>query len=540
MNRSKLAALALVLAVTLAGCLSANPSLGDPGEDDQALTIATDQDPGSPLNVYQSSNSKYDWLKGLVYDRLFLPSPYVEDPMPGLATNATQLDAGTWTVDLRDGVTWHDGEAFTAEDVVFTYRYYRDGPPTRYTHHVSEAPDIETIRATDGDTVRFECAYPCPTLADITLADLPILPEHVFSDVEDPYKYDKMPVGTGPYELTGYQQGDKLVFQANDDHVLGAPTVERIEVPIITDHSTIFTALRTGEVDTTTVPVPPELVETLQANEDISVAATTSLSLVEVRTNYDRWPLDNATFRGALSDAVDRPAIVDTVKLGKAQPGTKGYPHPASPWTAPDLSTPYAPDEARQALDELGFTDRDGDGVREAANGTELSFTIKVASNHPVWIRAAEMMATQLGEVGIEAKAVSLDPGTMGSLFDSRNFDMYVSSITPHGVADPDQFVMSHLSGYLWDGDPYPAFDRLHAQWKNTTTVEERKRVLFEMQRLFNEQPTSLVLWYEEPRWAYRPAAYDAWGVSPGFGIHHKFSFLPQDARGTATTRSIS
>ncbi len=528
----------LVLVIALSGCISPGGTGDDPDGEDP-LIIATDEDPGSAANPYVSAHSKFDWLKDLVYDRLFLPSPYVEEPMPGLATNATQLDPSTWTVDLREGVTWHDGEPFTAQDVVFTYQYYRDGPPTRHTHHVSEAPHIETIRATGEQTVRFECAYPCPTLAQITLPDLPILPEHVWSDVDDPYTYQKLPIGTGPYELVDYQQSEHLSFRAHEGYFLGAPTVDAIEVPIITDHSAIFTALRTGEVDSTTVPVPPELVSTFEDNDAVSVAATSSLSLVEVRVNYDRSPFDNATFRGALSDAVDREAIVDTVKLGMAQPGTQGYPHPASPWTAPDLSTPHQPQQARQTLEQLGYTDRDGDGVREAPNGTELSFTLQVASNRPVWVRAAEIMASQLGEVGMDIEAVSLDSGTIGSLLGSRNFDLYISSITPHGVADPDQFVMSHMSGYLWDGSPYPEWDELHSRWENTTTVDERKEVLFEMQRLFNEQPTSLVLWYEEPRWAYHPAAHDSWTVSPGFGIHHKFSFLPEDAHGTATTRTV-
>ncbi|ELZ61348.1 putative extracellular solute-binding protein, family 5 [Haloferax sp. ATCC BAA-645] len=535
----KTGATALAGLTGLAGCTGAVEDLGGDGES-TTLRIATDADPSSPLNIYVSSGSSFDWLKDLVYDRLLAPSPYVEDPMPGLATETTRVDGTTWTATVRSDATWHDGEPFTADDVVFTYRYFRDAEPNRYTHHVSDAPEIETIEAVDDETVRFECAYPAPTLADITFADLPILPAHIWESVDDPYTYAEYPVGTGPYELVDYEAGERLRFVANDDYFGGAPLVDELLVPIIKDHSTIFTALETGEVDTANVEIPPEAIDRFESSESVDVVRTDWLSLVEIRINYEREPFDQHAFRGAVSGAIDREAITETVTLGMARPGVEGYPHPESPWTAPDLSTPYNPESARATLDELGFTDDDGDGVRETAAGDPLSFSLKVASNQPTWIRAAEMVAADLLEVGIDVEVRTLDPGSIGSLFGSRDFDMYVSDISPHGVADPDQFVMSHRSGYLWRNDiDYPEWDALYDEWRQTTTVEARKEVLFEMQRLFNSQPTSLVLWYPEPRWGYDPEAHGAWAESPGFGIHHKWSLLPEDERGTAVTRSF-
>lgn len=526
----------------LAGCTGIlEGNTGQPPDGD-ALRIATDADPGSPLNVYISSHSKFDWMKGLVYDRLFAPSPYVDDPMPGLATDAKQVDDTTWRITLREDAEWHDGEPFTPDDVVFTYRYYRDGPPTRYTHHVSQAPHVERIEAVDDRqlAVRFGCADPCPTLADITFADLPIIPKHVWETVDDPYKYTELPIGTGPYELVEYESGERLRLRRNRDYFVGEPLVDEIVVPIIRNHSAIFTALKSGDVDTTSVPIPPSTVERFERNEHTDVVHATSLSLIEMRINYERSPFDQHDFRWALSRAVDKRAVVDVVVLGKAIPGREGYPHPKSPWTAPDIEQPYDPAGARATLDDLGFRDGDGDGVRETPDGETLSFTLKVPSNEPSYVRAAELVAGDLADVGVETEVLTLDPGTIGGLFSSRNFDMYVSRITPHGVADPDQFVMSHRSGYLWNADiPYPAWDDLFEEWKRTDTVEGRKEVLFEMQRLFNRQPTSIPLWYPEPRFAFRPGAHDAWAESPGYGIHHKWSLLPEDTRGTAVTDSF-
>lgn len=499
----------------------------------ERLTIAIPQDPGSPLNLYITSHSRFDFLMDLVHDRLFAPSAYVEDPVPWLAESATQLDELTWEVKLRPGIRWHDGQELTARDVKFTFEYFRDGPPNRHSHHVSDVPRIEEIEVVDPQTVRMVCAYPCPLLAGITLADLPILPEHIWSAVAEPRQYTELPVGTGPYRLVEYQPGSLLRFRANEDYFMGPPLVEELVMPIIKEPSSTFLALRTGQVDAAARPVPPELLGELGQLPDLKVVSTSALSVVEMRINYERPPFDRPEFRRALSLALDRQALVETVLLGHGRPGLQGYPHPDSPWTNPSLSTPFDRAQAEALLGDLGFEDRDGDGVREGPDGTPLRFTLMVTGTEPTWVRAAELVVEQLGEVGIAAKVESLDPAAIRELFRSRDFDMYITDMTPHGVADPDQFVMSHRSDYLWKaGLPYPEWDALFEEWREAATVEARKEVLFAMQELFNRQPTSLVLWYLEENWAYRPGAYALWAESPGYGIIHKWSLLPPELRG--------
>jgi peptide/nickel transport system substrate-binding protein len=99
-------------------------------------------------------------------------------------------------------------------------------------------------------------------------------------------------------------------------------------------------------------------------------------------------------------------------------------------------------------------------------------------------------------------------------------------------VADPDQFVMSHRSNYLWTkGRPYPAMDALIEKWMKEPNIEKRKTVLFEMQELYNNQPTSVGVYYPNESFAYRSDKYDQWIETPGYGIINKYSFLPEDAR---------
>lgn len=520
----------LIVALALVGCGTEQKS----PEQATQLTVAVPEDEG-PLNFFAGDSD----LDRLVYDQLVAPSPYVEDPQPWLAESVEQVDPSTWEVTIRDGITWHDGEPFTAEDVKFTFEYFVEAPTGTYTHHVAEVPDVDQVEILDERTLRLGCAYPCPFLGSVTLAFLPIIPQHVWEDIpgEEAATVTELPVGTGPYKLVDYSSEQGYRFEANEDYFAGEPLVDELVMPVIEDPSGTFTALRSGEIDAADRPVPPELLEEFENAQDMEVVTTDPLQFLEMRLNYEREPFDMPKFRRAFSLAVDRQALVDTVLLGQGRPGTQGYPHPDSPWTNPNIEQPYDPEQARRILDELGFTDSDGDGVRETPEGEPLEFTVKVAGTEPTHVRAAELVAEQLADdVGISLTVQTLDPGSIQELFRSRDFDTSVATITAHGVADPTQFIMSHRSGYLWNLPevPYPEIEALIEEWMQTTTIEESTEVAFEMQELFNSQPTSVVLYYPEGHPAYRPEAYDNWAESPGYGIVHKWSFLPEGVRDDA------
>ena len=99
-----------------------------------------------------------------------MPSPYLGDARPWLAKAIVPegTDGRRWRIQLRDGVRWHDGQPFTANDVVFTLRYYRDGTPNRWTHHVSDNPKLTTIEPIDRLSLRVGCEVPCPLFDRVT------------------------------------------------------------------------------------------------------------------------------------------------------------------------------------------------------------------------------------------------------------------------------------------------------------------------------------------------------------------------------------
>ena len=230
----------VAVALLIAGCGTSTPS-GSGGASGTAatsgtaapgasgpltaakLTIAVPDDPGS-LDLW-TSNQAFDLLVDLVYDKLMTVAVR-ESAATCAGPVRDPIDPTTWEVNIRSGVTWQDGQPFTAEDVKFTYEYFRDGVPNRYTHHTNDAPKIDAIDLVGRDTVRFHCAYPCPELGQVTFADLPILPEHLWSGVTEPAKSTGLPIGTGPYQLTEYVPGQYLRFTANKAYFGGKPTVD--------------------------------------------------------------------------------------------------------------------------------------------------------------------------------------------------------------------------------------------------------------------------------------------------------------------------
>ena len=503
-----------------------NPSAGGAQEPERVerLTVATEADKGN-LTPYsfRPPPGIHSEMVGLVYDTLFL-DPYTEEPIPWLATEATSdEDARVWTVELRDGVRWHDGEEFNAEDVAFTYDYYRESTPNRYSHHASDVPVVESVEAVDDTTVEFTCADPCPTLALITLADLPILPEHIWSEVEDPMTYTELPVGTGPYRLVEHEEDQSYRFEANEDYFMGRPVAEELVMPIVPEPQSMFLSLQSGQVDSVTLPIPAELQERLANNEEVELMEASRFTSVFYRINPEHPLLGRPEFRNALSLAIDREELVETVLLGQGRPGSPSFMHPDSDWFREQEAT-FDPDQAGEILDEAGITDSDDDGVREY-EGEPVRLEVIVPANAPQPVRTAELVARQLGEIGIELQVQSLDPGTLSQRQNAGDFELANFIGVPHLLGDPDQMIESLRSLLIYED---PRYEELEDEWFQTTTIEERREALFEIQSLFVDNPPALTLYYPDTIFAYRPNAYDGWIPMKGHGIFHKWSLLPE------------
>ncbi len=485
------------------------------------------------VTTYTIGNSWNDWVLWLMYDKLREPSPYVGKAEDWLATSIEQVsdDATVWEITLREGVTWHDGTEFTAEDVAFTFEYYREGPANRWTHHASSVPRMVGIEVLDKYKVRLTSEKPMPNFDRITATDLPIIQKAQWEGVEEPRSFTEIGIGTGPYKLVDYEADRYYRFEANEDYWRGVPTVKKLNLVMIKDPQTMFTALKTGEIDGAARPVPPELVLQWQNDPDLELISAPTLWGVWLDINVAREPFDDRDLRRAITMAIDPTPMLDRVVLGQGKSGASSWPHVDSFWTKPDLAAPNDPEGAKALLDELGYVDTDGDGVRETPEGEPLVWDLKIASNQPLFLRAAEIVGQQLGEIGVNVEVASMDPGALAELWRTREFDLRIADITPHGIADQDMLIILYRGDagreMVVDEEKKAIVDR----WLEAQTREERLRISYELQDYQTKYPNRVMLWYPESVFAYRWDSYDNYAPSAGYGIFHKYSFLPEEVR---------
>ena len=471
----------------------------------------------------------------LIYDTLFW-SQVKENPEPWLAERAeASADQKTWTVTLRPGIKWHDGQPLTAEDVKFTFEYMKQIPTGRYTHHVWESPVFSSAEVIDPLTVKLSFEEPAPTFMILPGADLPIVPKHVWENIapKDAAKAtDMLPVGSGPYRVTEIVPDQRYKLEANTAYFKGKPRVDVIDLPIVKDPSAAFAALQTGQIDSVTRTVPPELYDQLSNQAGISVMKGTRMESVHIHFNTLKAPLSDAKLRKAISLATDNNAIVQTVLLGHGRPGRDGWVHPDSAWVDPKTGHQYDPALANRNLDAAGYQ-RDDDGVRKTPDGKRLELSVIVSANEPQQLRAAQVMSSQLEAIGVQLTVDAIDPATVRQRRNTGNYDSFISNLESHAHADPDAlffFFHSPPAGSTtpasFGGYSNPAFDELGAKQKATVDVDQRKAMINRMQAMFAEDAPALVLYYSDGLYAYRTAAYNGWISDTGHGIFTKRSFL--------------
>lgn len=485
------------------------------------------------ITTYTIGNSWNDWMLWLSFDKLVEPSPYVGQAENWLATKIEKMsdDGRVWEITLRDGVKWHDGTDFTAEDVAFTFNYYREGPANRWTHHASAVPRIEVVEVLDRLKVRLTSVKPMPNFDKITAADLPIIQKKQWENVEKPRSFTDIAMGTGPYILVDYKADEFYHYKANEHYWQGKPTVDELTLVMIKDPQTMFTALRTGEIDAAARSLPPELVKEWEADPKIEMAKAPSLWGTWLDINLKRAPFNNRDLRQAISLAVNPEPMLERIMLGMGKSGSHGWPHVDSFWTSPNLSATYDPERANKILDEQGFKDINGDGLRQYPDGKTIDFDVVVATNRPLMIRATEMLTAQLLKVGIKTHLRTMDPASFAGLWSSREYDLRVMDITPHGIADQDMLIILYKGDNKAALTKEPEKDAIVARWLDAETSEKRLAVSYELQEYQNKYPNRVMLWYPDGIFAYRWEKYDNYVSSAGYGIFNKYSFLPKQGR---------
>lgn len=316
--------------------------------------------------------------------------------VPGLARSWEFDEAScTYTFHLEENVLWHDGEAFTADDVKFTIEAIMD--PENGSENAPNYEDVEEISVLDTHTVSFRLSS--PNVAFLDYMSMAVLPEHLLAG-EDMQESDffRNPVGTGPYRLESWDVGQAIVLARNDVYFKGTPNIERIVFKIVPDDTARALQMRSGELDLALLT--PRDAETFADTEGYTCyeMKTSDYRGILFNFQHDYWK-ENRDIIPAVCCAIDRQAIVDAVLLGQ---GVVAYgPLQRNVYNNEAVDRyDYDPGRAKSILEAAGCVmGEDGFYVR---NGETVGFVISVGAGDQVRADIAQAAAQQLREVGID------------------------------------------------------------------------------------------------------------------------------------------
>ena len=321
-------------------------------------------------------------------------------------------DALTYTFHLREGVTFHDGSDFTAEDVVFTYNTVKENQGGNDSVDLSRMASVE---ATDDHTVVFTLTEPYSSFLDQT-ACLGIIP----SDGYDSRTFDTMPIGTGPWKVIQYDTAQKMILGANEDYYGGAPSIEQVTILDMEEDAAIASA-RSGELDL--AMVSPNYV-----NEEIDGMHIENLETMDVRQislpvtpqeSYRTESGDTVTVgndvtsdravREALSIGIDRQTIIDNALNGIGKPA-EGFTDNLE-WGNTASYEDNRKDEARALLEAAGWEEGKDDIYEK--DGLRCEFTVYAPSGDTARYQLAQAVAEEAEKIGIK---IDVDQATWDEL----------------------------------------------------------------------------------------------------------------------------
>ena len=300
----------------------------------------------------------------------------------------------TYTFHLEEGVKWHDGEAFTAEDVKFTIEAIMD--PENGSENAPNYEDVAEITVIDDLTVAFRLTAPNAAFLDyMTMA---ILPMHLLEGEDmQSSSFFRNPVGTGPYMLESWDEGQAIILVRNEDYFKGPANIERIIFKIVPDDNAQAMQMKTGELDLALLT--PKDAENFANDENYTVYRMETSDYRGILFNFwNPYWTENKDIIPAICCAIDRQAIVDAVILGH---GIVAYgPLQRNEYNYADVEHyDYDPDRARAILEEAGCT-LNANGFYER-NGQEIGFVISVGAGDQVRVDIAQAAAQMLRQVGI-------------------------------------------------------------------------------------------------------------------------------------------
>ncbi len=479
---------------------------------------------GSPdtLNPGAAVLSEAYTIFGLVFDTMYQLQLDGSFKL-SLAESVSVSDDGlVYTYKIRDGVTFHDGQPLTAEDVVFTYYLYQntDGYPWMgdYTYY------FENMEATANNEVVITLSEPIPNI-DAQLVFLYVLPKHVWEN-EDPVEFENTAmIGSGPFKVVEYQPEEFVHLARNDEYFGEVPKIDELIFQSFGSQDALVQAIKTGQVDMI-YELPNTAVATLEEDPNIQVVTGAPFApgvtdIIMNQVTPENCPPDDGLCTGhpalldrnvrlALAHATDKQKIIDVVLLGLGTPGTALLPDGLGIWYNSSIQDyAYDLDKAKQILDDAGYADTNSDGVREMPDGSRtLTFRINWDSDNIDPPRIAELLSEMWGPLGVKLEAQALDSDTLTSVCcPAFDFDIIIWG----WGSDPDPNLLLSVmttdeipTGSSETGYSNSEYDALYYEQAAELDLERRKEIVWQMQQIVFDDVVYIIPYYAQNVQAYR------------------------------------
>jgi len=464
---------------------------------------------------------------------------YDEDyqPVPDLATEwSTSDDGKVWTFTIREGMKWSDGEPLTAGDIAYTYTRILD---TEHWAYIQYLVGVNSVEAPDDATLVITCAKPN---AGMLALYIPILPEHVWKDVSDDdlENYENIPlVGSGPFVLAEAKKDKWVKLVPNPDYpeeLGGAPKIDEFWYIFSQNMDSMVQDYKAGNLDAI-VDWPASYYEDLKGIEGTTVSKAPAIGFVELGINCYDDPsskgnplLLDVAIRQAINYAVDKQSIVDASMGGLAPVATSLISPVQGIWhydVPEEEHYTYDPDKAVQILEDAGYTDTDGDGVREDAKGNKLEFRFSAFNEYPEQQQAAKKIAAYCDDVGIKLTLDMMDEGAFSDQYYSDgDGDLFIWSW--RGDIDPGFMLSTFTTEQIlnWGDSNYsdPDYDALYDEQQTALDPEDpsdpsaRAEIVHDMQAILYRDSPYVILWYNINLQAFRTDKWEGYGLVPTGG----------------------
>jgi peptide/nickel transport system substrate-binding protein len=534
------AALLLLVAV-VAGCGSEvggavddGPGAGAPAYGDTLIEASFSNISGLIPNI--TSDAPSHQIGSLIYTGLVKRDAalnLVGDMAESWTFSADCLDL---TFRLRDGIRWHDGQPFTADDVVFTYAtMVHPRTPTAYKEDFAA---VERIEAVDPLTVHVR--YRKPYAKALQSWGMWMLPRHLLARYVEEGRLREAPqnwhgpVGTGPYRFHEMRSGERIVLVANRQYYGPGPYLSRLVYRIIPSQATIFLELKARGVD---------------------AAGLTALQFTR-QTEYPafrkayrkfRYPANSYTYLGfnlrdprfadkrvrqAFAHAIDKRQIIDGVRLGLAREATGPY-RPGSWVYNPRVRTyPHDPARARALLAEAGWRETNAEGLL-VKDGRPFTFTLLTNQGNDERKKVAEIIQASLREIGVGVEIRILEWASfIKEYVKKRRFEAIVLG---WGIAlDPDQYEIWHSSKTGPDqlnhiGYANPEVDELLERGRSSCHEAERKRYYDRLQEILAEEQPIIFLYFPDALEAVARRVHNIEATPNGIRFNFTEWYVPRD-----------